>query len=380
MIKKFEKLDLTNKSLLGVGPMSQNCIDAMIDIAEISNIPIQSIASRRQIENVELGKGYVNNWSTEEFCKFIKQMNKKENILITRDHGGPWQNIQETINFKTYKDALKSAMNSFKNDIDNGFDVLHIDTSIDIEQKNISSMEATQRACEIMFYCWEYASKQNKKIYYEIGTENQSIELNNLEEVNENLNFIKKFCLENKLDLPIYYVIQNSVKVLETENVGNFGQISNLELKQLHEVVDACEKNSIFPKAHNSDYLDSKTISKYPLLGIKGVNVAPEFGVVESKNLIDILTNFNLIKEKDIFLEISFKSKKWEKWMKPNSTATDFDKAIISGHYVFSTNEFLELKQKIMSKLSSKLELDLILKESIKEKIKYYLNGLGWVA
>ena len=45
--------------------MSQNCIDVVINISNTKKIPIQLIASRRQIECSQLGSGYVNNWSTE---------------------------------------------------------------------------------------------------------------------------------------------------------------------------------------------------------------------------------------------------------------------------------------------------------------------------
>ena len=34
---------------------------------------------------------------------------------------------------------------------------------------------------------------------------------------------------------------------------------------------------------------------------------------------------------------------KWKKWMKINSSATVLDKALIAGHYVFSSDEFKDL-------------------------------------
>ena len=54
-------------TLLGIGPMSKNCVDITIDLANKYNIPLMLIASRRQIESKDLGGGYVNNWTTEEF-------------------------------------------------------------------------------------------------------------------------------------------------------------------------------------------------------------------------------------------------------------------------------------------------------------------------
>ena len=58
-------------TMLGVGPMSKNCVDAAIEIVNKHKIPIFLIASRRQIESKNLGGGYCNNWNTESFSKYV---------------------------------------------------------------------------------------------------------------------------------------------------------------------------------------------------------------------------------------------------------------------------------------------------------------------
>ena len=65
LIKQYLQSFMSRKkcTLLGVGPMSKNCIDAAIEIANDEHIPIMLIASRRQIDSEELGGGYVNNWT-----------------------------------------------------------------------------------------------------------------------------------------------------------------------------------------------------------------------------------------------------------------------------------------------------------------------------
>ena len=78
-------------TLLGVGPMSINCVDAAIELANENEIPILMIASRRQIDSEEFGGGYVNNWTTEDFARYVLDKDKKGKILLARDHGGPWQ-------------------------------------------------------------------------------------------------------------------------------------------------------------------------------------------------------------------------------------------------------------------------------------------------
>ena len=69
-------------SLLCVGPMSKNCVDAAIEIANENNIPIILIASRRQIDSKEFGGGYVNNWVTDEYAKYVRSKDKKNNIIL----------------------------------------------------------------------------------------------------------------------------------------------------------------------------------------------------------------------------------------------------------------------------------------------------------
>ncbi len=74
----FNLINNKKCTLLGIGPMSKNCVDVVTDLANDYNIPIMLIASRRQIESKELGSGYVNNWSTEEFSKYIIEKDKKK--------------------------------------------------------------------------------------------------------------------------------------------------------------------------------------------------------------------------------------------------------------------------------------------------------------
>lgn len=64
-------------TLLGVGPMSVNCVDATIELANEHEVPILMIASRRQIDSLDFGGGYVNNWTTEDFARYVTDKDKK---------------------------------------------------------------------------------------------------------------------------------------------------------------------------------------------------------------------------------------------------------------------------------------------------------------
>tara|TARA_B100000886_G_scaffold339254_1_gene304182 strand:- start:2749 stop:3153 length:405 start_codon:yes stop_codon:yes gene_type:complete len=129
-------------------------------------------------------------------------------------------------------------------------------------------------------------------------------------------------------------------------------------------------------KEHNADYLSTESLNWHPKIGIHAANIAPEFGVAETKALVDILTENNLKEEREKFLVISHKSNKWKKWMMKKTMTSDYEKSIISGHYVFSNKEFLDLKKNIISKLNKKgINLDNFLKKIVSNSIKRYLKS-----
>ena len=369
---------------LGIGPMSKNCVDVTIDLANKYECPFFLIASRRQIDSEQFGGGYVNNWTTEEFAKYVLEKNKKGNIYLCRDHGGPWQNSMEIEKKLNLEEAMDSAKNSYIADIKSGFKILHIDPSIDIFGK-VSNEELVDRLLNLYEFCWEKAKELNKEITFEIGTEEQSGSTNPLRDIEFTIDSVKDFCSRRKIPEPIFVVIQCGTRVLETENVGSFDtpiRISNeipAEIQVLRSL-NLCHKKNIMMKAHNTDYLSDDSLSWHPRLGIHSANVAPEFGVAETKSFLKVLKENGLTSLFDEFVQISLASKKWKKWLKPNSEISDLEKAIISGHYIFATEEFKNLKQKACFILSQKgVDLNKHLKNDIKIAILKYLTKFNLI-
>jgi hypothetical protein len=67
--------------------------------------------------------------------------------------------------------------------------------------------------------------------------------------------------------------------------------------------------------------------------------------------------------------------------MLPDSAATDQDKAIIAGHYVFSTPESRDIKARVAVELEkSGIELNHYLKDRVKESITRYMRGFRLVS
>lgn len=358
--------------------MSVNCVNAAIELSNDHNIPFMLIASRRQIDSEEFGGGYVNNWTTSLFADYVTKYDKKGMIYLCRDHGGPWQNTVEIDKKLGFRKAMESAKDSYKADIDAGFQIIHIDPSIDIYGKPDKD-EILDRIFELYEYCWTYSQRTDKQILFEIGTDEQSGRTNKLEELEYVLSEVNKFCRKNAMPLPFFVVIQNGTKVLEIRNVGSFDLPVRVADEvppeiQIPKMIELCKQFNVYIKVHNTDYLSDESLQWHPRLGIHAANVAPEFGVTETKALIGMLEEHNLNQYAEQFMQIAYNSKKWIKWMLPDTKATDREKAIIAGHYVFSSPEYINLKNEVKATLLRKgLDLDIFLKDQIKKSILRYL-------
>lgn len=371
-------LEKRRRTLIGVGPMSLNCVDAAIELASEHDIPMLLIASRRQVDSAAFGGGYVNNWTTAQFARYVIDRDKKGKVLLARDHGGPWQNTQEIANNLSLRRAMESAKASFKADLEAGFQVLHIDPSVDIHSRPDVD-EVLDRAFELYEFCWAEASKLGQEVIFEIGTEEQSGSTNTQEELVYTLDAMQTFCKQNRLPSPSFVVIQTGTRVMEMRNVGSFDSPIRVagELPaeiQLPKMIEICGRYKVFMKEHNTDYLSDESLQWHPRFGIHAANVAPEFGVAESRALVRVLREHRLDALADGFLEMALASRKWEKWMLPDTKATDEERAIIAGHYVFGHDRCREIKEEAAAHLRNHhIDLELHLKEQVKSSILRYL-------
>ncbi len=367
-------------TLLAVGPMSKNCVDVTIELSNDLSIPIMMIASRRQVDAAEFGGGYVNNWSTEEFAKYVNDNDRRGKIVLARDHGGPWQNDLEKKEKMSLRQAMDSAKKSFAADIESGFEIIHIDPSVDIFA-TASTDDTLERLIDLYEYCHTLSQQAGRKILFEIGTEEQSGTVNTLDEIEYTFDEVFGFCRSNDLPVPSFIVVQIGTKVMEMRNVGTFDSpyrvIHELPSEiQVPKMIELCNKYQICIKTHNTDYLSDEALSWHPKLGIHSSNVAPEFGVAETKALLKCLADNGMTGLRDQFLQIAYDSGQWQKWMLPESSASQEEKATIAGHYVFGAKSFAEIKEKAARELMKKnIDLDAYLKERVKGAIMRYLHA-----
>ena len=369
---------------IGIGPMSANCVEATVELANEHRVDLMLVASRRQVDTDALGAGYVCGWNAARFAEFVRQRDRHGHVLLCRDHGGPWQNSQEIARGFDERQAMDSARRSYEEDIEAGFSVIHLDPSV-IPSGEFDEAVILERLFALYDHVCDTAGRLGRDIVVEIGAEEQDHVSHSLDLLEGQLEQVARFCRENGRPPPFYVVVQTGAKVVETYNIGSLNSPYRVEDEvptavQLPLTINMLRRFGYHLKQHNSDYLTDEVVRWLPLYGVHAANVAPEFGVAESRALLAILESRQLHALRDRFLELAYESRKWEKWMLPDSRASVRERAVIAGHYVFSEPAFQELKERAQRDLDAAgLDLDHLLKARIKEQILRYLVGFRLV-
>ena len=361
-------------SMVGIGPMSKTLIKASMLLAKQKDFPLMFIASRNQVDADELGGGYVCNWNQERFAAAIKETAEETGYdglyYLCRDHGGPWQRDNERNAHLPEKEAMELGKKSYLVDLIHGFDLLHIDPTKDpyTVGKVIDMDVNIRRTVELIAYVEkERIARGLPEISYEVGTEETNGGLTSSENYEA---FIRKLTArldEKKLPHPAFIVGNTGTLTRLTENVGH---VDSTSCKTLSAVA---KKYAVGLKEHNGDYLDDAILLEHPALGVTAMNVAPEFGTVETQAYLKLIEVEERLAKQGLIPDVSrlgqvlreeaVGSGRWKKWMvdgKENLSPEEIfrDEKLtrliteISGHYTFNRDSIKAEIKKLYENLA----------------------------
>lgn len=312
--------------------MSQNVVDCVIKHGQKHLVGL--IPSRRQ---VDFFGGYVNEWDTKTFSEYVKS--KNASILLCRDHGGEKQGQVED-----------DGMQSFLTDSEY-FDLIHIDPFRSVETIH----QAAERTASIVENLFDI----NPHTMYEVGTE-EAIFKYEPKHLNWFLGYLKIRLRVEQFNQIKYAVVQSGTGLdLSTRtNVGNFNN------KRLENFIEVVKNFGLLSKEHNGDYLtESFDVEMRFQAGLDAINIAPEYGQIESEFYLDVCKG-----ESELFetlYQICYNSGKWKKWIVDIERISKEQLIMTCCHYVLSDKQFLEkikvhfpsADKKIQKRISSQLKL-----------------------
>lgn len=320
---------------LGFGPMSNLIVDIMIDYSNQFEQPLMIIASRNQ---VDADSGYV--MSTRELSH---QFHKKYSpyVILCRDHCGPY--FLDNEKSLSQKAAVEATKKTIANDIENGFQLIHIDTS------------RAENAYQIADELFEFTLKLNPNIWFEFGTEENVGVAAAEAKYKQDVEFAKQYPNVK------FVVAQTGSLTMEDRQIGSFefGAVKNL--------VEHAEQNSIRLKEHNADYLTADQILLRRQAGVHACNIAPQLGVIQTRTVLK-LANYYGINTSE-FKQRVLGSQKWQKWMLSDDVDLKID---VAGHYCFNTVEY----RKLMDQIEQLCNFKLALQKYIEDCLNLYYHNL----
>jgi len=327
-IKQLEAQTGIKRTLFAACPNSLEVIRATLRAAKRNHAPIKFAATLNQVDT---DRGYTG-MTHQEFVITIrdeaKRINLQSPVIIAIDHGGPWLKDKHRLDKLPYVEAMAAVKRSFEAAIMAGFDLIHVDPTIDITLDEDQSIEidiVVRRTLELIEHAEKFRRAGGfRKLSYEVGTEEVHGGLADLSAFTRFLDGLKAGLSERGLgDTWPCFVVGKVGTDLHTTT------FDPVVAKQLAEI--AARYGSLI-KGHYSDGVANP--EDYPLSGMGAANVGPEFTENEYDGLMELdeiehrlFAEGNLARRMDIkkiLWQAVIASGRWTKWLQPGESRVDF--------------------------------------------------------
>lgn len=381
---------------IGVGPMSYNLLRAALELAKEKDFPLILIASRNQVDSDKFGGGYVCGFDQNRFVettsKIADEIGFDGLCYFCRDHGGPWQRDKERADKLPTDKAMEIGLQSYFDDAAAGFDLLHIDPTKDPHCTGVVPLSTVLERTVYLIEKIEEKRKEMgwKELAYEVGTEETMGGLISADAFEGFIKQLKEILDKKGLPMPLFVVGQTGTLTRLTTNVGQYDTPTAKTLS------DITHKYGTGLKEHNGDYLSNAILLEHPVIGLDAMNVAPEFGLVETEALLELATAEEKFVPKTeqsniraILAKHAVEGQRWRKWMVGGKGTASVEEIMqnaedvklitsMCGHYTLEDAEVKTAVQKL-NENTAKLGLSPVtyVIKKIKDSIDRYIYCFG---
>ena len=311
-------------TILAVCPNSFNVVKAALRAAKRANAPIKFAATLNQ---VDIDGGYTT-WTQHDLVRKIKEESYRIGyngpIIVAVDHGGPWLKDIQTSEKWDLDKCINWIKKTFEEALLAGYDLLHIDPTVDIFATKIKIETIVERTLDLIYHIEKFRiSKKIKPISYEVGTEEVDGGLADITIFKKFLKLLKDGLKNIGLEYvwPIFIVAK----------VGTDLHTSKFDPTVAKVLVNITKDYGSYIKGHYTDFVSNP--EDYPKSGMGAANVGPEFTTLEydalselcliedelyRSNKVGCRSNFKEILEKAVL-----KSNRWKKWLRDNEKNFD---------------------------------------------------------
>ncbi len=378
-------------TLLGICPISRSAVKASIECAKLLNFPLMFVATLNQ---VDIDGGYTG-LTQKDFVNLVRR--ECENLdfrgptIIALDHGGPWLKDRHVIERLELDEALEWVRKSIEACIKAGYDLLHIDTTVDIwlKEENLSMETIVERTVALIEYA-ETVRKENglPRLSYEVGTEEVRGGITSPQ-------LFREFIIKLRMGLR-KKGLEDTWPCFIVGNVGTYLAPTNkFDAEKARTLVKIAEAYGLYVKGHYTDYVSNP--EDYPKAGMGGANIGPELAHAEYVALGELDELEKIIHERVHAIKLSniteklddavIKSGRWRKWLTKEEAALGFDRLPIErrkwllgtgARYVLSSPELIEVRMRLQENLEKYgVDADRVVTAKLRDVIWNYVHAFN---
>jgi D-tagatose-1,6-bisphosphate aldolase subunit GatZ/KbaZ len=309
-------------TLLAACPNSVAVLEAGVKVAAANNMPMLFAATLNQVDQ----EGSYTGWTPEEFVAQIDLFARKYEwhgpLYPCLDHGGPWLKDLHTIAGLSLQETMDEVKQSLVACMRAGYQLLHVDPTVDRtlpQGENITIETVIARTVELI----EHAERARERlglapVSYEVGTEEVHgglVDYDNFQAFIEGL----KTGLAGR-------GLQHAWPCFIVGKVGTDLHTTDFSPQDAQSLFEIVAPLGSLIKGHYTDWVSNP--ADYPIHGMGGANIGPEFTSEEYLALADLCA-----KEKDLgrgreavhpsdFMAVLeravYDSGRWQKWLQPD--------------------------------------------------------------
>ena len=315
------------RTIFAACPNSPTVVRASLRAAKRNNAPIYFAATLNQID---CDGGYTG-MTQEAFTRTVRFETERLNftgpVIVAIDHGGPWLKDKQRTEKWSVEDAMNGVKKSFEAAVLAGYDLIHVDPTVDINVPKgeiIDIRLVAARTVELIAHTEKFRKEKGlPPISYEVGTEEVHGGLADENTFDTFIQELQKGLIGAGLPdvWPCFIVGKVGTDLDTTIFDGEVAKRLTAKVRPLGSYI----------KGHYTD--DVANPEEYPLCGMGAANVGPEFTMseyralceleqlekkLEAEGKVAVLSNM-----RETLLREVHDSHRWEKWLHEDELGKD---------------------------------------------------------
>jgi len=343
-----------------------------------------------------LDGGYTS-WTQPKFVELVwksaEQVGYTGPIVVAVDHAGPWLKDKHSIEDWSFEDTMNAVKKSLEAAIDAGYDLLHIDPTVDKRlpaDQTIDIDTVVEQTASLIEHCENWRKERSlPRIAYEVGTE----------EVKGGLTDLSKFrSFLIGLHSRLYAKgIQDVWPCFVVGKVGTDLHTTEFDPKMATALYEEVYKYGSLIKGHYTDNVTNPTA--YPASRMGGANVGPEFTQAECEALANLVEMEKSSSQKkrvskisqftEVLKEAVVSSGRWKKWLHPEEQGRAFEHlsperqqwlVMTGARYIWTSKPVQNARARLYENLrSGSFDPDRYVIEYIAQRIMKYFKAFNLI-